>query len=106
MCYAVFICVWPCVYVYAVVFDWYLIRMSVRLSCSHPTMLNVREFPASHFDLPSQIYYNSSLDTFPNFDTTLLDPLNPSKRKPQLNEIFPEPAERTPSIKYFSLRSV
>ena len=28
--YTVCICVWPCVYVYAVVFDWYLIHMSVR----------------------------------------------------------------------------
>ena len=27
---AVCICVWPCVYVRAVVFDWYLIRMSDR----------------------------------------------------------------------------
>jgi len=46
--YAVCICVWPCVYVYAVVFDWYPIRMSVRSgvlwSINHVTIDSAQYF--------------------------------------------------------------
>jgi len=42
---------------------------------------------------PSQIYYNSSTATLPNFDTTWFEAPKPSKRQPQTNEALPEPAE-------------